>query len=249
MRQWALLGMVLILAAGCSIPKKKSSLLLERYARGVLSEAHLAGGRVDWSLNPEVQTQQQKGVEVAVTHATADYQRKLFSDKTIFGEFAGQDPYFPENLIFYVKISNNSQKKVRIFPGDFVIVDDLANQYSPINVDYVTAYAEYKAPMSTLTRGLIEDARPGYFGLSLPVGKIVATKPQGRFALIQQSSVQSGALFPGVVHDGLVAFWNPNRNAKKVKLLVNNIKTDYSAEELPQTSLDFVFEFQITPKQ
>ena len=250
MRRVIACGVVLVLASGCNLlPQKRSSLLLERYAHGQLAEAHLAGGRVNWTLAPVTQTQQQQGVEVTVTHATTAYLKQLFSDPKIFGEFAGQDPYFPENLIFYIKIANNSQKKLRIFPGDFVIVDDRGNQYSPLNVDYVTAYAEYKAPVSTFTRGILEDARPGYFGLSLPVGKIVAQKPQGRFALIQQSSIQSGVLHPGVVHDGLVAFWNPNRLAKKVRLLITNIKTDYNSEELPQASLDFPFEFTVSGPQ
>ena len=247
MRRIMALGLVLALASGCSvIPKKRSSLLLERYARGQMAEAHLAGGKEDLTLSPATQTQQQQGVEVTVTHANVGYLRELFSDKKIFGEFAGLDPYFPENLIFYVKVANNSKKKLRLFPGDFVVVDDRGNQYSPINVDYITAYAEYKAPVATFTRGILEEARPGYFGLSLPVGKIVATKPQGRFALIQQSSVQSGVLQPGVVHDGLIAFWNPNRLAKKLRFLVTNVKTDYDAVELPQSSLEFPFEFDVT---
>ncbi len=249
MRRAIVCGLALLMLSGCSImPNRRSSLLLERYARGQLSEAHLAGGRGNWMLDPATQTQQQQGVEVTVTHASAAYLKQLFSDAKIFGEFAGQDPYFPENLIFYVKIANNSQKKVRLFPGDFVIVDDRGNQYSPLNVDYVTAFAEYKAPVATFTRGILEEARPGYFGLSLPVGKIVAQKPQGRFALIQQSSVQSGVMHPGVVHDGLIAFWNPNSLAKKVRLLVTNVKTDFDAEELPKTSLEFAFDFAINAK-
>ncbi len=247
MRGLMALGLVLALASGCSMmPKRRSSLLLERYARGQMSEAHLAGGREDLILAPVTQTQQQQGVEVAVTHATPAYLKQLFGDKKIFGEFAGQDPYFPENLIFYVKVANNSKKKLRLFAGDFVVVDDRGNQYSPINVDYITAYAEYKAPVSTFTRGILEDARPGYFGLSLPVGKIVATKPQGRFALIQQSGVQSGAMHPGVVHDGLIAFWNPNRLAKKLRFVVTDVKTDYDAEEMPKSSLEFSFDFDVT---
>lgn len=247
MRRIIGLGLVLAISSGCSvIPKKRSSLLLERYARGQMVEAHLAGSKEDLTLTPVTQTQQQQGVEVTVTHATPAYLRELFIDKKIFGEFAGQDPYFPENLIFYVKVSNNSKNKLRLFPGDFVLVDDRGNQYSPINVDYITAYAEYKAPVSTLTRGILEDARPGYFGLSLPVGKIVATKPQGRFALIQQSSIQSGVMHPGVIHDGLIAFWNPNRLAKKLRFIVADVKTNYDSEEMPKSSLEFAFEYDVT---
>ena len=236
-------GLVLLLGSGCSSVKKRSALLLERYARGQLAETALAGGVVNWRLEPVTQTQTQQGVEVTVTYASPEYLKKFFSDRTVFKEFAGTDPYFPENLIFYVKIANKGTKKLRLLPGEFVIVDDRGNQYSPLNVDYVTAYAEYKAPVSTLTRGVLEDARPGYFGVSLPVGKIVATRPQGRFALIQQSSLLSGYLYPSVIHDGLVAFWNPNRLAKKLRFLVTNIKTDYDANDMAHATLDFAFSF------
>lgn len=240
----ALVALVVVgLLSGCAKGGKRSSLLLERYARGQLAEASLAGGRVDWQLSPVSQTQQQEGVEVSVTYAPSEYLKKFFSDKTVFKEFAGSDPFFPENLIFYVKVANKSAKKIRLLPSEFVVVDDRGNQYGPLNVDYVTAYAEYKAPVSTMTRGLLEDARPGYFGVSLPVGKIVSSKPQGRFALIQQSSLQSGYLHPGVVHDGLISFWNPNKLAKQTKLILTNIKTDYDANDLPKKSLEFVFSF------
>ncbi len=236
-------GLVLILGAGCGGAKKRSSLLLERYARGQLAETALAGGVVNWQLAPVTQTQEQQGVEITVTYASQEYLKKFFSDRTVFKEFAGQDPYFPENLIFYVKVANKSNKKLRLMPGEFVIVDNRGNQYSPLNVDYVTAYAEYKAPVSTLTRGVLEDAHPGYFGVSLPMGRIISTRPQGRFALIQQSSLQSGYLHSGVVHDGLVAFWNPNRLAKRLQLVLTNIKTDYDAQDWPKSSLEFRFAF------
>src|SRR3989338_2464159 len=247
MRQALMAGFAACLIAGCGSSGKRSSLLLERYARGQLAEATLAGGVVDWTLTPITQTQEQRGVAVTATYATRDYVRKFFTDREVFKEFAGQDPYFPENLLFYVKIANKSQKKLRALPGDFVIVDDRENQYSPVNVDYITAYAEYKAPMSTLTRGVLEDARPGYFGVSLPVGKIVSSRPQGRFALIQQSSLQSGYIYPGVTHDGLVAFWNPNRLAKHLRLLVTNLKTDYDANDMANSALEFAFVFDTVP--
>ena len=131
-------------------------------------------------------------------------------------------------------------------PSEFTLVDDRGNQYTPLNVDYVTAYAEYRAPISTITRGMLEDARPGYFGFSVPVGKLMLpSKPKTRFALIQQSSLQTGDLYPGVVHDGLIAFWSPMADAKSLRLLVTNIKTDFDANDLPQTSLEFPFTFRV----
>lgn len=248
MRRIAVAVMILFVATGCAM-KKRSALLLERYTRGVLSESPLAGKAVPWHLEPSTQQQQtQKGIEVSVTYASLDYLRTFFSDRKIFGEFAGQEPYFPENLLFYIKIANRSEKRLRLMTSDVVLVDNRGNQYSPINVDYVTAYAEFRTPVSTMTRGILEEARPGYFGLSLPVGKIIGAKPQGRFALIQQSSILSGYLYPGVVHDGLIAFWNPSVEAKSMRLIISNLKTDFDANDFPQTALDFSFPFKtVTP--
>ncbi len=243
MRRMGLLFLSLLMVAGCGKAIRRSSLLLERYARGTMSESRAVGKAVPWHLEPQTQLQTQEGVEITATYASSKYLHELFNNKELFGEFAGPEPYFPENLVFYVKIANKSGKRIRVIPAEFVLLDDRGNQFGPLNVDYISAYAEYRAPTSTLTRGLLEDARPGYFGLSVPVGKIIASKPQGRFALIQQSSVQMGAMHPGVVEDGLIAFWNPNKETKKVRLMLNNIKTDFDSNDKPRVTIDFVFPF------
>ena len=234
---------IILILTGCS--GGKSSLLIERHARGPLTESKLVAQRVLWKLDPMTQTQEQQKVEVTATFASTEFLSKLFSDQAIFGSYAGSNPYFLENLVYYVKIANRSDKRILINPTEFALVDDRGNQYGTINEDYVTALAESRAPMATVTRGVIEDARPGYFGVGLPIGKLVATKPQGRFALIKQSSLQRGLLYPGVVHDGLIAFWSPAKGATSVKLLVTNIKTDFDANDFPQTTLEFPFTFNI----
>jgi hypothetical protein len=90
---------------------------------------------------------------------------------------------------------------------------------------------------------MLESASPGYFGFSVPVGKLFGGKPQNRLALLEQSSLQPGYLFPGVVHDGLVAFWNPGATAKRFRLLITSIKTAFNANDEPTASLEFPFEF------
>jgi len=244
MRQLVLGVAVLIVVAGCG--GRKSSLLLERNARGPIDEALLVAHRLEWHLEPVRQTETKQGVEVTVNHASREYLDNFFKNKNLFGAYAGRNPYYLENLVFYLQIANRSQEKVFVDPGAFVIVDDRGNQYTIVGMDYVTALAEARAPFATATRGVIEEARPGYFGLSLPVGKIVSAKPQGQFALLKQSSLQGGYYHPGVIHDGLIAFWNPSVNATKVRLRVANLKTDFSADNLPQTSLDFEFDFTAT---
>lgn len=232
---------VLMGVSGCL--GRKSSLLLERQARGPLDEERTVATAVTWHLTPLSQTQTKQGVEITVTHATPPYLRDLFNNKAIFGPYAGASPYFPEHLVFYVKVANRSDQRLRLSPEEFIVVDDRGNQYSTVSTDYVTAFAEYKHGASTTTRGLLENASPGYFGFSFPVGKLVASKPQGRFALLQQSGLQSGSLYPGVVYDGLVAFWNPASTAKVLRVLVTNVKTNFNANNEPTLSLEFPFEF------
>ncbi|MBI3011740.1 MAG: hypothetical protein HYY58_04555, partial [Candidatus Omnitrophica bacterium] len=136
-------------------------------------------------------------------------------------------------------------ERILFSPAEFILVDDRGNQYGTINEDYVTAIAESRAPVSTLTRGVIAEARPGYFGVGLPIGKMFAAKPQGRFALIKQSSLQGGFLYPNVVHDGLIAFWSPSIRARSVRLLITNVRTGFDANGLPKVSMEFPFTFHV----
>ena len=194
----------LLLMAGCST--RTSSLLLERHAVGPLADASSVGKPATWQLDPATQTLTQGEVEIHVTYASSEYLKTFFNNKAVFGSLAGLNPYYPENIVFYVQLINHGTKRIRLNPADFVIVDDRGNQYAALNVDYVTALEEHRTPAATTTRTLLEDARPGYFGLSFPIGKFLAAKPQHRFGLIKQSSIQGGWIYPGVVHDGLIAF-------------------------------------------
>jgi hypothetical protein len=236
----------LMIAAGCS--GRRPSILLERHARGPISEAPTVATGVVRKLEPVMQTLTKGEVEVVVNHASAEFLTNFFDNKKIFGPYAGLNPYYPEHLVFYVKIANRSDKRIRIDPREFVLVDDLGSQYSLVGTDYVTAFAEYRAPVATTTRGLLSEASPGYFGVSFPVGRMFAAKPQNRFALLQQSALQLGYLYPGVLHDGLIAFWNPAANAKQLRLFITNVKTDFDANDWSRTSLEFSFEFAVTSK-
>ncbi len=239
------LAVVLLAAAGCSSVKRTSSLSLERRARGALTEELDVAQGISWQLDPASQTQDQEGVEVSVTFAPSAYLAQLFRNRQIFGPYAGKNPFFPENIVFYVKVANRSQQRIRIDPNLFVLVDDRGNQYSPLTADYIDALEEARQPVVTTTRGLLSEARPGYFGLSLPVGKLVSAKPQGRFALIKQSALLGGYLYPGVVYDGLVSFWSPNRKITNLRLLVSGVKTDFDPDDVAHKALEFPFAFQV----
>lgn len=243
--RWFIISLVSVVAiSGCS--GRTSSLLLERQSKGPIEESSPIIHPARWLLEPIEQTQVNQNIEVMVKHATADYMKEFFGRKEIFGGFAGDSPFYPEHLVFYVRISNKSDRKISINPEEFAIVDDRGNQFSPLSVDYISAFVDHRRPVSTITRGLLEEAKPGYFGFSLPVGRMITSRPQGHFALIQRSAMQSGYLHPGVIHDGLLAYWSPVLSAKKIKLLITNIKTDFDANDFAQTSLEFAFEFDAT---
>ncbi len=238
----AVVGIVGVLAvAGCS--GKKSSLLLERNARGPIEHALSIGHAVEWQLEPNRQTLSKSGIEVTVTAAPKAFLRDFFHNKALFGSYAGKNPYFPEHLVFHVTMANRSDEQMTLDPTQFVLIDDLGNQYATLSVDYITAFAEYRAPVATTTHGILADASPGYMGISVPIGKLMGGKSQGRFAQIKQGSLQAGVLHPGIVYDGLISFWSPASSAKKLKLLLTNIKTDFNANGWPQSSLEFPFEF------
>ena len=241
MRRHLVLAIILLGATGCAT--KTSALLLERYARGPLDDSMTFAHPIVWTLTPVVQTKTQQGVEVTVNCTSPEFLRNFFNNKASFGSSAGKNPFYEEQMVFYVNVVNRGANKIRIDPGNFRLLDERGNQLETIGVDYVTAYADYRQPVSSATRSVLEEARPGYFGLSLPVGKFVAKKPQWRFALIKQASLQAGDMMPGVAHDGLVTFWNPSRLAKKLSLVVAGVKTDFNANDEPKTSLDFVFDF------
>ena len=242
-----LIGAVLVLGVACvgTGCSRKSSLLLERQARGPMAEESAIARTEHWALDPVQQTKTLQGVEISVTYATREYLREFFSNRQVFGPYAGMNPFFGEQFVFYVKITNQSGKKIRIDPVSFVLLDDKSNQYQTIGADYGNALAESKTPVATLTRGVLEDARPGYFGVGLPVGKIIG-KPQQRFALTKMSSLQGGYLYNGVVYDGLIAYWSPHREAKKLTLLLSDVKLDFGPDDFAKASLDFPFEFTAT---
>jgi hypothetical protein len=247
MRYLVVCAVVAVITSGCG-GSRKSSLLLERYARGPLEEALTVAQSVHWTVTPVMDTKTQDDVTITVNYASLEFLRNFFTNKKVFGPYAGRNPYPPEYFVFYVNIANRSSKKILVNPAEFGLVDDRGNQLGTLGTDYVTALSESRKPFSTATRGVIEEARPGYFGVSFPIGKFVAQKSQTQFALLKQSSLQAGYLYPGVVHDGLIAFWSPSTLAKKLRLLITSIKTNFDANEWPKESLDFIFEFDVAPR-
>lgn len=207
------------------------------------------GQPATWNLEPPLQQAAQNQIEVTVNYASPTYLNGFFSNTKLFGAFAGVNPYYLEHLVFYVTVANKSDRKIHLDPTRFRLLDDRGNQLNPIGIDVVTALAESRAPVASTTRGLFSEARPGYFGVGLPLGKFMSSKPQWRrFILMQQSLLQAGFLYPGVIYDGLVAFWTPSKAATKLRLVVADVKTDFDAKDEARASSDFSFEFSATAR-
>jgi len=237
----AVIGLMLAIG-GCS--GRKSSLLLGRFARGSLVDARSVAQPLTPRLIPSSQTDVQNDIEVTVTHAPREYQDDLFRNEAIFGKFAGKNPYYPQQLVFYVRIANRSSTEAFVDVTQFKLIDDRGNQLETIGHDYIEAFTKYSTPISSTTRGIVEGASPGFYGISLPIGKAFR-KSQWRYALLQQSALQQGFLYADVIHDGLIAFWTPSNLARTLTLRMSNIRTDFDAKGEPVTSLDFVFEFDL----
>ena len=242
-----LIGVLFVMVGfdGCG---RKSAILLERKARGELSDIRSVGSPTTWVFQPLNLSKDEAGLHITVGYASREFQQGFFANRAVFGEYAGKSPYAAEHLVFYVTVVNQTGKRVGVDPAQFVLVDDLGNQYSPVGTDPVIAFTEVRRPIASTTRGILQEASPGYFGFSVPVGKMFVKAPQGPLALLRQSSLQTGYLHSGVVHDGLVAFWNPAPAARKLTFIATGLKMNFDAKDWPETSLEFVFEFEIAPQ-
>ena len=98
--------------------------------------------------------------------------------------------------------------------------------------------------ISSVTSGALEDVYPSYMGVGVPIGELISGgKGQRRLALIKQVSIRAGYLYPGVSHDGLIAYWNPAETCKRFRLFLSNISTGFDPNNDATKVIDFVFDF------
>lgn len=248
-RGWWWLGMaVLVVAAvplsGCG--RKRSSLLMERRARGPFALERQFGTRQVVYLHPPERTITQDGIEVTARFSSLANLNTYFQNSEIFGKDAGINPFQPENTVFYVQVVNRSTKRLLFDPDQFVLVDDMGVQYSYLSPDYLNALAEARVSVGEATRMGLGKA-PSVYGVD--VGGFAAglvPKSQKRLALLKQVSLNKGTLFPGVIYDGYISFIRPHKDAKHLRLIVGNVKTDFDANDAPRRAIDFPFEFDVT---
>lgn len=243
-----MLLVVVLTAAGCA---RRASVLMERSAKGPVAGERELALQSKIELAPNSQTIEHEGIELTVSYASHEYLKTYFQNRDLFGSDAGINPYFPDNLVLYMRIANRSAQKIKIDPNDCILLDDLNNQYQYLPLDTITTIAESRAPIASFTRSTLRDARPGYFGVSVPAGAPLAGmvgNPQQRYALLKQVNINPGLLYPGVVYDGFVAFWTPHRAAVTLRA-VWPLKTELNANDEPQRVIDFDLPFTVQRNQ
>ncbi len=237
--------LVVFVAVGCG--RRRMSVLMERSAKGPVAVESELAQQLNVELTPLSQTVEHEGIELTVSFASHNYLHTYFQNRTLFGSDAGLNPYFPENLVLYVQVANKSAQRIKIDPNDCVLLDDLHNQYQYLPQDTLTAIAEEHAPIASFTRSTLREARPGYFGVSVPAGGMIAGvvgNPQQRVALLKQVNINPGYLYPGVVYDGFIPFWTPHRSASTVRCIWP-IKTDVNANDEAQKIIEFDVPFTV----
>lgn len=196
-------------------------------------------------MDPMTASLSKSKIDVTIRYATPEELDRFFENKGVFGSLAGKNPYPPATLVFYVKVANYSDKKIRVNPDDFVLIDNLNIQFAELSPDNISALYESRANMWAFAK-TTGDLAPGPYGIPLQVaGSLGGGGGRKLHYLIKQVRLAGGAVHPGIAYDGYVAFPRPHPNAVSIRLLIANIKTDFDAADVPASSIDFEFPLAI----
>ncbi|PIQ82058.1 MAG: hypothetical protein COV76_05845 [Candidatus Omnitrophica bacterium CG11_big_fil_rev_8_21_14_0_20_64_10] len=196
-------------------------------------------------LQPATAVQSQAGLEITIRHASPEDLDAFFDKKEIFGDLAGVNPYPDDTVVFYVKINNGSSRKISVDPNQFVLMDDINIQYSELSPDNLSAIYDSKASVWSFAK-TTGDLAPGPYGTPLKVaGALGGSGGRKLHYLMKQVRLAPGMVHAGIAYDGYVAFPRPHPDAKKIRLLIANVKTDFNPADEPAVSMDFEFPFDL----
>lgn len=248
MKKLSALVFLCIFIFGCAT---ESSVLYERrYKRQLELEAKgsTKGFRTKVILGPDSITSIKEGIKLEVKHASMDFLDEFFKNEQLFGKLAGTNPYLPDTIVFFVKISNNSGRKIKIQPSEFVMIDDLSSQYEYLQPDYIVELFSSRGNIHAATK-TTSDVAPGIYGAPFGVASTLAAGPaRKRLFLLNQVVLRPGYVHDGIIYDGLIAFPRPNENAKNLRLILTDVKIDFTADDRPTQSLDFDYSFGVSFK-
>lgn len=238
---WFFVIGTLLLAGGCG-PRL---LMLER-PKGEIGLRQPEGLPLAVKIDPVSAASSKAAIDVTIRYASPEELDKFFERKEVFGNLASKNPYPPHTLVFYVKLSNHSGKKIKVNPGDFLMIDNLNIQYAELSPDDISAIYESKASLWSFAK-TTGDLAPGPYGIPLKVAGVAGSGGARKLHyLIKQVRLAAGMVFPGVAYDGYVAFPRPHPNATSVRLIIGSLKTDFDPADVPTASSDFEFPFHIT---
>ncbi len=195
---------------------------------------------------PPTAVLEKNGIEITARYATKHELDTFFSNKVLFGRYAGDDPYPESTLVFYVKIANRSGHRIRVTPDDFVMIDDLNIQYINLSPDDISAIYESRGGDFWSFAKATGNLAPGYYGAPFKVAETLGAG-SGRRAnyLVRQARLTGGYIHTGVTYDGYIAFPRPHPRAKTLKVILANIKMLLDAADIPTEATDFEYNFHL----
>lgn len=240
-----LFSIVLCLGAALALSGCRGGYATTERPKGQIELRTAAVVKLPVKVDPPTSSLSQHGVDVTVRYANPGELEKFFENKEVFGNLAGKNPYPAETLVFFVKIANYSDKKIRVNPDDFVLIDNLNIQYSELSPDNISSLYESRANAWSFAK-TTGDLAPGPYGAPLKVaGAIGGSSGRKMHYMIKQVRLAGGYVFPGIAYDGYVAFPRPHPSAVSFRLLIHNLKTDFDPADLPKNAVHFEFPFTI----
>lgn len=200
----------------------------------------------DLVLEPESLSLTKEGVTIYIKHLDGKELERFFSNEERFGKLAGSNPYFKDLLVFYIRIKNNSGGKIKLNPEDFVLIDDLNNQYSYLNPDYIISLYKVRSSIYSITKSTENLSPGGIYGA--PVGMATSLAGQGlEKKLFQLKAIEltGGYVYDKVTYDGMIAFFKPFLNSSVIRLILPNIKTEFGVNDEPLKEIEFETSFKI----
>ena len=245
MRKLYLVSIVvmLYLGVGCAV---QSGVLLDRKTKGMIVVEEKKKKYVfHIDIEPETLSQVKEGIKIQVKYATQEYLDDYFKDKVIAGIKTGENPYPFGSVVFYTFIQNTNKTKIGLHPNDFVLLDDLGNQYSLISPEYIIALQSSKLSLHSVSKAA-EESTPGVYGAPIKVVADLTSRPLKRkLSVLRQVSLSEGYIYGGVSYEGYIVFPRPYKDAKRLTLLMPGVKMQFATDDRAVRSTDFIFEFQI----
>ncbi|MBN1587772.1 MAG: hypothetical protein JW937_10155 [Candidatus Omnitrophica bacterium] len=210
-----------------------------------------AGYRLTMSLRPDSHVSNQGGIKVTLKHLDGPSLERIFANEKLFGKNAGDNPYPPDVVVFYLTITNNSGGKISVDPRYFVMIDDMSSQYLTMDPDAINGLVEAKSSGGAYAFvKTTASAAGGIYGSGANLAGSLASQGQRKkTVLLRQVQFTGGYVHDGIIYDGLIAFLKAHVEARKVRVVLPGFKSKFNVKDEPGVSYDFDFEFDIVAEE